>query len=432
MKKWMLILLVATLSLTALSAGGSVEAENPDEPVTIRFMWWGSQTRHDTTIKVIELFMEENPDIIVEYEYGSFENHFDKILTMMTAGDAPDVFQNSTAYILMHAQNGQLLDLQPYIDSGAIDLSDWDDVFKTLGVVEGGTYGLTMGNSAFGMLYDPILFEEAGIPAPTNDWTWDDYHEALRLVKEKTGLYGDSCYPASMIEGYVMYLRQHGYIGLFNETRDGLAYDGTDLWVEYFTKQQEMMDKGYVMPYDQAIDSIISFEQCGLALGTAGMLGCINSNQAVAIANAKGSPVALMPFPHMEGEPQPGTFIGPTMFLSVAKTTKHPEAVARFIDFFLNDPEANEIMMMERGVPASAGVRAVLEPQLDEVAADSSRYVGETAAVSVPFDNIYPAAYNEILDLYRRTVEDMMFGRVSIEEGGIAFNQQAAALLAGR
>ena len=38
MKKWMLILLVATLSLMALSAGGSVEAENPDEPVTIRFM----------------------------------------------------------------------------------------------------------------------------------------------------------------------------------------------------------------------------------------------------------------------------------------------------------------------------------------------------------------------------------------------------------
>ena len=43
---------------------------------------------------------------------------------------------------------------------------------------------------------------------------------------------------------------------------------------------------------------------------------------------------------------------------------------------------------------------------------------------------IYPSAYNEILDLYRRTVEDMMFGRVSIEEGGRAFNEQAAALLA--
>lgn len=430
MKKCICIFLVAMLSLMALFAGGSKEANSAEEKTTIRFMWWGSQTRHDSTIKVIELFMEKNPDIIVEYEYGSFENHFDKIMTMMTAGDAPDVFQNSTAYILLHAQNGQLLDLQPYIESGQIDLSDWDDVFKTLGSVEGGIYGLTMGNSAFGMLYDPNLFEQAGIPVPTNDWTWDDYHNTLQLIKERTGLYGDSCYPASMIEGYVMYLRQHGYPGLFNEERNGLAYDGIDLWVEYFSKQQEMIEKGYVMPYDQAIDSIISFELCGLAQGTAGMLGCINSNQAVAIANAKGSPVALVSFPHEVGESQAGTFIGPTMFLSAAKTTKHPEAVARFIDFFLNDVEANEIMMMERGVPASSEVRAALEPQLDAVAADSSKYVGAVAEVSVPFDNIYPAAYNEILDLYRRTVEDMMFGRISIEEGGISFNQQAAALLA--
>ena len=430
MKKWMMVTLVMLLSAMMLFAGGSSEADESEGKTTIRFMWWGSQTRHDQTIKVIELFMEKNPDIVVEYEFGGFGNHFEKILTMMTAGDAPDVFQNSTAYILMHAQNGQLLDLSPYIESGAIDLSDWDEVSKTLGEVEGGIYGLTMGNSAFCMLYDPALFEEAGIPAPTYDWTWDDYHETLKLIKERTGVYGDSLYPASMLEGYIMYLRQHGYIGLFNEERNGLAYDGTDLWTEFFTKQFELIQDGYVMPYDQTIDSIQNIEQSGIALGTAGMLGCINSNQAVAIANAKGSPVALTSFPHMEGEPQPGSFIVPTMFMSASKTTEHPEAVARFIDFFLNDVEANKIMMMERGVPASAEVRAALEPDLDSVAAASSRYVGIIGETAVPYDNIYPTAYNEILDFFRRTVEDMMFGRISIEEGGEAFNSLAKELLA--
>ena len=115
MKKWMMVLLVILLSLSSLFASGSSES-GESEKTTIRFMWWGSQTRHDQTIKVIELFMEKNPDIVVEYEYGSFENHFDKILTMMTAGDAPDVFQNSTAYILLHAQSDQLLDFTPYIE----------------------------------------------------------------------------------------------------------------------------------------------------------------------------------------------------------------------------------------------------------------------------------------------------------------------------
>lgn len=73
-----------------------------------------------------------------------------------------------------------------------IDLSKWDDVSKTLGAIDGKTYGLTMGNSAQCMLYDPAVFEQAGLDKPTMDWTWDDYHTALKQIQEKTGMYGDS------------------------------------------------------------------------------------------------------------------------------------------------------------------------------------------------------------------------------------------------
>ncbi len=209
---------------SAPAASGTSAGGAEGEPVTIRFMWWGSQTRHDQTIQMIEMFMEQNPDIIVEYEYGGFDTYWDKITSMMAAGNAPDVFQNSVAYILSHAENDQLLDLNLYIESGVIDLSKWDDVSKTLGAIDGKTYGLTMGNSAQCMLYDPAVFEQAGLDKPTMDWTWDDYHTALKQIQEKTGMYGDSCYPASLIEGYVMKLRQNGYPGLFTEDRTALAY----------------------------------------------------------------------------------------------------------------------------------------------------------------------------------------------------------------
>lgn len=177
---------------SAPAASGTSAGGAEGEPVTIRFMWWGSQTRHDQTIQMIEMFMEKNPDIIVEYEYGGFDTYWDKITSMMAAGNAPDVFQNSVAYILSHAENDQLLDLNPYIESGVIDLSKWDDVSKTLGAIDGKTYGLTMGNSAQCMLYDPAVFEQAGLDKPTMDWTWDDYHTALKQIQEKTGMYGDS------------------------------------------------------------------------------------------------------------------------------------------------------------------------------------------------------------------------------------------------
>lgn len=49
-----------------------------------------------------------------------------------------------------------------------------------------------MGNSAQCMLYDPAVFEQAGLDKPTMDWTWDDYHTALKQIQEKTDMYGDS------------------------------------------------------------------------------------------------------------------------------------------------------------------------------------------------------------------------------------------------
>ena len=33
------------------------------------------------------------------------------------------------------------------------------------------------------------MFEEAGAPLPTADWTWDDYIASCLIIKEKTGNY---------------------------------------------------------------------------------------------------------------------------------------------------------------------------------------------------------------------------------------------------
>jgi ABC-type glycerol-3-phosphate transport system substrate-binding protein len=37
------------------------------EPIELRIAWWGGQARADKTIKVIEMFMQEHPDIKIIY-----------------------------------------------------------------------------------------------------------------------------------------------------------------------------------------------------------------------------------------------------------------------------------------------------------------------------------------------------------------------------
>ncbi len=401
-------------------------SETEPEPVTLRYMWWGSQTRHDHNLAMIDMYMEQNPHVTIEPEYTGWDGYWDKASAMAAAGNLPDVWQMSVAYVL--AYQNQLNDLQPYIDSGIIDLSDWEDVFTNLAVVNGGNYGLTLGNSAYCVAYNPEMLAEAGVENPTLEWTWDDYTNAIETVTDKTDYYGDGNYPMHIIEGYIQALRQNGK-QLVNDTRDGLDYKETDIWIEYFTEMKKQMDAGTLVPMDQAVN-MQSAEQMGIATGVAAFHGALNSNQAVAASNALGKDLGVTMYPHKDGESQPGTFIGPTMLLSMSKSTAHAEEAAKFMNFMLNDVEANKISMMEKGVPASAAVRDAVAPLLTPTGQAVADYVGDVAATVAPYDNIYPVAHGEMVDLYNRLVQDMMFGNITIEAAAEQFNTEADAILA--
>jgi multiple sugar transport system substrate-binding protein len=424
------VLMVASMAVgcKSQSSASSSSESSSDQKITLRMMWWGSQTRHDQYIAMLKLYMQKNPNVTVSYEYSGFSNYWDKVATMAAAKNLPDVWQNSVAYILSYAQKNQITDLTPYIKNKTINCSDWDKVFVNLGVINGKNYGLTLGNSCYCVLYDPDLFTKAGLTQPSLTWTWDDYLNDCKVIKEKLGIYGDSQCPSNIIEGYFMYLRQNGQIGLFNKTRDGITYNKTDLWVKLFTMEKQLLSAGYVMPIDQSV-TMNSIEQTGVATGKAAMLGIVNSNQAVAAAKARGKDLALASYPHMTGEKQNGNFIGPTMFLSLSKTSKYQTQSAKLINYILNDTEANKLTFEEKGVPASAAVRKAVDPTLSVTGQRVSDYVAAMAKVVPAFDNIYPTNCSQVTDLYTKLVQDMMFGRKTLEAAGTEFNTTATSTL---
>ena len=55
------------------------------EPVTLRMAWWGSQTRHDRTIAVIELYEKLHPNVDIEYEPMDFDGYFNKLATLVAS-----------------------------------------------------------------------------------------------------------------------------------------------------------------------------------------------------------------------------------------------------------------------------------------------------------------------------------------------------------
>lgn len=410
-------------------ASSDAPAEADPEDVTLRMLWWGSQTRHDNNIKNIETYMARNPHVTIEYEFSGFDGYFDKAAAMATAGNLPDVWQMSTGYILTYGGNNQIIDMNPYIEDGTIDLSDWSEPFKVMGRVDGKTFGLPAGGSAYCMLYNPEIFAEAGLEEPGLTWTWDEYFTAMTTIREKTGLWGDTQFPSSMHEGFVHFLRQNGYPGLYNETGDGLSFDDVNLWIELFTKHKEAFATGALMPFDQAVN-LDKIELTGVATGEAGILGVVSASQAVAASKALGKELRMVSMPSAPDQVQPGNWTGLTVYFSISTNTVSERESAKLVNYLLNDIDAAKVTLMETGVPPSAKTREAVEPLLDATAQNVSKYVGEIAGIAPPYSVITPVGHVRVRDLLLKLIQDMMYDRISIEDAGNQFIPEANKLFA--
>src|SRR5690606_11664721 len=83
------------------------------------------------------------------------------------------------------------------------------------------------------------------------------------------------------------------------------------------------------------------------------------SNQFVALQQIADRPFALAPLPGPNREQ--GLYLKPSMFFSISENSKVKEEAAKFIDFFVNDIEANKLILGERGVPVSGKVKEALK-----------------------------------------------------------------------
>ena len=91
------------------------------EKIVLRVSWWGSQGRHDRTLAAIELFEQKYPHITIEPEFAGWDNYWERIGAQAAGRNLPDVFQQDMQYLDLYSSRNMLADLQPYVDSGAID-----------------------------------------------------------------------------------------------------------------------------------------------------------------------------------------------------------------------------------------------------------------------------------------------------------------------
>lgn len=423
----------SSTTTTAAASSGSASGGAGSGQVTLRMAWWGSQTRHDRTIKAIELYEKNNPNVKIEYEYYSFDDYFTKLNTLVASDTVWDIFQlggNYPTYL------SKIQPLDEYIKSGVVDVSKFSEAnLKTTQTTDGTTLGLTNGINTYGIAYDPAMFEEAGVELPTDTWTWDDYQKAAETIHEKLNIFGSSTFKeADFIAGCSMYIPQQGSLGqysFFNLDLTGMGFDDPQMLTKYIQMRADLIKSG-AYPDAGAEAEVSNIENDFLVTGEAAMTW-VAVNQFPTIyddCQKDGRTLALAPVPRYSSDGNSGAIIQSSQMLCVSKDSTQQEEAAKFISWFENDLECNKILQGERGIPANEDVRAELQSSATDGQKIMYSFVDKVSAWPTPekYNVLSPDGQAQVQDNYKNYIQQVVTGEITASEAAQKTYDDASAL----
>jgi multiple sugar transport system substrate-binding protein len=416
----------------APAAAAQPTAAAQAQPVELRFAWWGSQDRHNRTIKAIELFHQLHPNITITYEFANFQDYFTKMATQASGGNLPDLMQQDYATITQWVGNNLLLPLDEYVNDRSINLTDVPKASVDGGRINGKLYALNLGNNSQTIILDVDAYQKAGLTLPSTTWTWDEFEKDTLALHSKLGIYGAGPSLGDIQLWKSPYL---GY-GQWAFTPDGKALGYTDdqRFVDYLKMLGRLQDAGAVPSQQEDIAQYrsSSVEARPMVAGKSAM-EYMWSNQLVAVWTAAGDArhFKLNTLPRPTGG-KSENYLKPSQFISITANSKHPKEAAMFIDFMTNDVEANKILLGERGVPISPRIQQAITPLLTPAQVETQNYLSLIEKDSSPLPPPDPSTQQKLQDnVYLPQLLDPVLLKQTSAEGAMAqFRKDATQLLA--
>ncbi len=416
---------ITSLAAAAMLCSSLVPAALAEEKTTVNILWWGSQTRHDLTVKLIEKFEELNPDIDVVMDYSDWSGYWTKLPAQVAGGQTPDVFQMDYAYLSQYAENGVLAELDSYIADGSLDMSDVSENVLASGQVNGKTYAISTGTNAPAMLYRKDILDELGLTLPMNP-TMSEYTAVAKAVYEATGLRDTYVTDCSAVILRI-HLRNYG-LNLYNEDATALGFDDPKYLVNMWKLALQAQEEGWgLMPGEAA--AVTAFDSMVVDAWSRFQ----NSNELQAYRDATGKDIGMVMLPSMDDATTPALFLKPAMFWCVGADSENKEAAVRFINFFTNSPECFDIVGIERAVPISAKMREYVAPSLNETSQEVAAYIDFVSqpGMTSPLMNADPAVASTVSELLDQYSEQVRYGMADdLEATARQFMDEANAILA--
>ncbi|MBW7454383.1 extracellular solute-binding protein [Paenibacillus sepulcri] len=386
MKKGMALLLcVFLLGSFALAGCGNSGSSTGNgggeqEKVTLRFLWWGSDARHEQTLAALDKYMELNPNVKVEAEYSGYEGYEQKLKTQLAGGTAPDLIQVDQPWIYdFSTQDDMFADLNTFKD--IIDLSTFDEKFlQDYSVLNNQLQGLPTGSTGMIISYNKSFFQKYNIPEDTQ-FDWDNLLEIGKRVHDESG--GADVLlnagPNTFLAMFKSYVRQKTGKQFIQDDYT-LGFD-KPLAVEALGYLEKYLDAGVVQPFAESAPYQDNLDKHPKWFkGEFGMTKNWPST-IPSLQDGVDFEVGALPEIMMKGALTTAVVNRPSQLLSIAKSSKHQEEAAKLMNWLLNDKDAAVILGDVRGVPASSAALDALEgaDKLDSVIVDATELALKTS-----------------------------------------------------
>lgn len=179
------VLFLASALLLACSCQKTPE---PTQEV-VRFSFWGSFIEWKLWEDLKARFEELHPDVELQLQYAPGE-YGRKLRLQLISETACDIIMVDDEFLPTYGEAGHLLDLGSLIERDRVELALEDFLPTSLESFsyKGTQFGLPWDGFNTLCYYNKDLFDEAGLPYPSDDWTWQDFQRlAIALTRDLDG-----------------------------------------------------------------------------------------------------------------------------------------------------------------------------------------------------------------------------------------------------
>lgn len=445
-KRWKKVLSLAAVAvmaatLTACSASksqssdaskkGSVsgtEASDTDkgseEQITLRFGWWGGDSRHEATLKAIELYEEKNPNVKIEGEYQGYDGYYEKMMTTLASGTAPDIFQFSRDWVAdVQGAEHYLADLSKLsVDTSTLKKG----LLDASGMYSGEPVLFPVSVGGLILYVNTDFASEFGVDL-SKQYTWSELMELGEKIHEQ-----DS--EAYLMTADIDVLNRLIVLSYIAQ-QTGKSLVDQDTYELNFTEEQMALSLQNIMdlyktntlePFGEAAVFVGQIDQNNKWIN--GNIGMIfdSTGSFAKYKSSISSDIDVMKIPAIENAKCSGVDYSGNMGFSINDNSAHKEETAKFLDFMMNDPEAIEILQTTRGYCPTETAEKTLDEKglLDPV---------QKKAIELIQPNSYTinaiSSNTELETIRKDVIQEVIYGDSTPEEGAKEILDQYKGIL---